>query len=72
MRSRKPAPTDPPLDDPTTTDQAGVAPTGGPSMLTATPTSASTIELAWSNTAGESAYRVERSTERRGEPVGRR
>ena len=31
-------------------------------MLTATPTSASTIELAWSNTAGESAYRVERSS----------
>lgn len=56
------APTDPPLDDATTTDQAGVAPTGGPSMLTATPTSASTIELAWSNTAGESAYRVERSS----------
>jgi hypothetical protein len=55
-------PTDPPLDDPTTTDQVGVAPTGGPSMLTATPTSASSIELAWSNTAGESAYRVERST----------
>ena len=55
-------PTDPSIDDPTTTDQAGVAPTGGPSMLTATPTSASTIELAWSNTAGESAYRVERST----------
>ena len=59
----QPAQTDPPFDDPTTTDQAGVAPTGGPSMLTATPTSASTIELAWSNTAGESAYRVERSTE---------
>ena len=58
----QPAQTDPPFDDPTTTDQAGVAPTGGPSMLTATPTSASTIELAWSNTAGESAYRVERST----------
>ena len=57
-----PAPTDPALDDPTT-DQSGVAPTGGPSMLTATPTSASTIDLAWSNTAGESAYRVERSTE---------
>jgi fibronectin type 3 domain-containing protein len=32
-------------------------------MLTATPTSASTIELAWSNTAGESGYRVERSSE---------
>jgi Fibronectin type III domain len=59
----QPAQTDPPFDDPTTTDQAGVAPTGGPSVLTATPTSASTIELAWSNTAGESAYRVERSTE---------
>ena len=59
----QPAPTDPPLDDPTATDQAGVAPTGGPSMLTATPASASTIELAWSNTAGESAYRVERSTD---------
>ena len=58
----QPAQTDPPFDDPTTTDQAGVAPTGGPSMLTATPTSASTIELAWSNTAGESAYRLERST----------
>ena len=58
----QPAPADPSIDDPTTTDQAGVAPTGGPSMLTATPTSASTIELAWSNTAGESAYRVERST----------
>lgn len=56
-------PTDPPLDDPTTTDQAGVAPTGGPSMLTATPLSASSIELAWSNTAGESSYRLERSTE---------
>jgi hypothetical protein len=59
----QPAPTDPPLDDPTATDQAGVAPTGGPSTLTATPASASTIELAWSNTAGESVYRVERSTE---------
>ena len=58
----QPAQTGPPFDDPTTTDQAGVAPTGGPSMLTATPISASTIELAWSNTAGESAYRVERST----------
>ena len=57
------APTDPPLDDPTTTDQAAVAPTAGPSTLTATPTSASTIDLAWSNTAGESSYRVERSTE---------
>jgi hypothetical protein len=56
-------PTDPPLDDPTATDQAGLAPTGGPSMLTATPASASTIELAWSNTAGESVYRVERSTD---------
>ena len=59
----QPPSTDPPLDDTTTTDQAGVAPTGGPSMLTATPASASTIELAWSNTAGESSYRVERSTE---------
>ena len=59
----QPPPADPPLDDQTTTDQAGVAPTGGPSMLTATPTSASSIELAWSNTAGESSYRVERSTE---------
>ncbi|MGB7804829.1 MAG: fibronectin type III domain-containing protein, partial [Actinomycetota bacterium] len=68
----QPAQTDPPFDDPTTTDQAGVAPTGGPSMLTATPTSASTIELAWSNTAGESAYRVERSTDggRGWTPVG--
>ena len=62
MRNRSRRRRIPPFDDPTTTDQAGVAPTGGPSMLTATPTSASTIELAWSNTAGESAYRVERST----------
>ena len=59
----QPAPADPSIDDPTTTDQAGVAPTGGPSMLTATPTSASSIDLAWSNTAGESSYRLERSTE---------
>jgi Fibronectin type III domain len=57
------APNDPPIGDTTTTDQAGVAPTGGPSMLTATPTSASTIDLAWSNTAGESGYRVERSSQ---------
>ena len=58
----QPAPTDPALDDPTTTDQTGVAPFTGPSMLTATPASASTIELDWSNTAGESGYRVDRST----------
>ena len=68
----QPAQTGPPFDDPTTTDQAGVAPTGGPSMLTATPTSASTIELAWSNTAGESAYRVERSTNGGGSRLGAR